>query len=54
MVDYAHRNPRSAKQLMRLCGYEVDGSDDDYYVMGQDVIPFLALEPSRRSPDGMA
>jgi deazaflavin-dependent oxidoreductase (nitroreductase family) len=54
MVDYAHRNPRAAKQLMRLCGYEVDGSDDDYYIMGQDVIPFIALEPTRIGLGGTA
>ena len=45
MVDYAQRNPRAAKQLMRLCGYEVDGSDEDYFVMGRDIIPFVALSP---------
>lgn len=45
MVDYAHRNPGAAKQLMRLCGYEVDGSDEDYNIMGHDIIPFVALSP---------
>ncbi len=45
MVNYAHRNPRAAKELMRLCGYEVDGSDADYFIMGQDVIPFIMLSP---------
>jgi deazaflavin-dependent oxidoreductase (nitroreductase family) len=45
MIDYAHRNPRAAKELMRLCGYKVDGSDEDYYFMGHDIIPFVALVP---------
>jgi len=45
MVDYAQRNPRAAKQLMRLCGYEVDGSDADYFAMGHDFLPFVALSP---------
>lgn len=45
MVDYAQRNPRAAKQLMRLCGYEVDGSDEDYFTMGHDIIPIVALRP---------
>ena len=45
MIDYAHRNPRAAKELMRLCGYKVDGSDEDYFIMGHDIIPFVALVP---------
>ena len=45
MVDYAQRNPRAAKQLMRLCGYEVDGSDEDYSIMGRDILPFVAFSP---------
>ena len=46
MVNYARRNPRAAKQLMRLCGYDVDGSQEDYFVMGHDIIPFVSLTPS--------
>lgn len=45
MVSYARRNPKAAKNLMRLCGYEVDGSEEDYFLMGQDIIPFIALVP---------
>jgi len=45
MVKYAHRYPKAAKELMRLCGYKVTGSDEDYYIMGRDIIPFIALEP---------
>ena len=45
MVDYAQRNPRAAKQLMRICGYAVDGSSADYFAMGHDVIPFVTLLP---------
>lgn len=45
LVDYAQRNPQAAKGLMRLCGYRVDGSERDYYLLGRDVIPFFALEP---------
>lgn len=45
MVEYAHRNPRAAKSLMHLCGYEVDGSDQDYFELGEDAIPFVALKP---------
>jgi deazaflavin-dependent oxidoreductase (nitroreductase family) len=45
MVNYAKRNPRAAKQLMRICGYEVDGSEEDYFIMGRDFIPFVSLAP---------
>ena len=46
MVDYAHRYPTAAKVLSkRLLGYEVDGSDEDYYALGHDAVPFVALQP---------
>jgi len=45
MVDYSHRNPRAAKELMRICGWKVDGSDEDYFIMGRDQVPFIALRP---------
>ena len=45
LVDYAHRNPTAAKTLMRLCGYKVDGSDEDFFIMGRDIVPFIALQP---------
>lgn len=45
LVDYAHRNPTAAKTLMKICGYKVDGSDEDYFIMGRDIVPFIALKP---------
>jgi deazaflavin-dependent oxidoreductase (nitroreductase family) len=45
MVDYARRNPRAAKQLMRFCGYAVDGTEQEYFIMGHDHIPFVKLSP---------
>jgi deazaflavin-dependent oxidoreductase (nitroreductase family) len=45
MVKYAHRHPKAAKELMRLCGYKVTGSEEDYFIVGRDIIPFIALEP---------
>lgn len=45
MADYARRHPRAAKQLMRLCGFEVDGSPQEFYVVGHDHIPFVSLQP---------
>jgi deazaflavin-dependent oxidoreductase (nitroreductase family) len=45
MVAYAHNHPKAAKNLMKFCGYLVDGSDEDYFVMGSEHIPFVAFEP---------
>jgi deazaflavin-dependent oxidoreductase (nitroreductase family) len=45
MVYYGNRNPLAAKQLTRLCGYEVDGGDEDYFIMGHDFIPIVAIQP---------
>ena len=45
LVDYAHRNPNAAKSLMRVCGYRVDGSDEDYFILGRDHIPLVELKP---------
>lgn len=46
MVEYARRYPTAARTLMkRLLGYELDGTEDDYRALGQDVVPFIALKP---------
>ncbi|MFN2117894.1 MAG: nitroreductase family deazaflavin-dependent oxidoreductase [Candidatus Promineifilaceae bacterium] len=45
MVDYARRHPHAAKELMRICGYEVDGSTEDYFTMGHDFISIVSLSP---------
>lgn len=42
MVDYAHRHPSAARELPKLMGYRVDGTDDDYRTLGRE-IPFVAL-----------
>ena len=34
MVQYAQRHPKAAKNLMSICGYKVDGSDEDYFHHG--------------------
>ena len=44
IVDYATRHPKAAKTLMSICGYKVDGSDEDYFIMGRDIVPFVLLE----------
>lgn len=43
MVDYAHRNPRAAKTLMGFIGFRVDGSDEDYFILGRDHLLFVEL-----------
>lgn len=43
MAAYAKRNPKAARYLMRLIGYQVDGSEEDYRAMGRDVIPIVAF-----------
>jgi deazaflavin-dependent oxidoreductase (nitroreductase family) len=45
MVSYARRHPKAAKNLMGICGLEVDGSDRDYFIVGRDFVPFVAFVP---------
>lgn len=45
MVVYAQRHPKAAKNLMSVCGLQVDGSDADYFIVGQDFVPFVAFQP---------
>ena len=45
MVNYAKRHPTAAKNLMSVCGYRVDGSAEDYFVMGRDHVPLVLLRP---------
>ncbi|MCP5097105.1 MAG: nitroreductase family deazaflavin-dependent oxidoreductase [Chloroflexi bacterium] len=47
MVQYAKRNPIAAKNLARLIGFTVDGSEDDFRAIGRDVVPFIALQPKQ-------
>jgi len=45
MVDYAHEHTKAAKNLMQFIGFSVDGSDEDYFSLGRDHIPFIAFKP---------
>jgi deazaflavin-dependent oxidoreductase (nitroreductase family) len=47
MVNYAHQHAKAAKNLMNLIGYKVDGSDEDYFALGAEHIPFVAFEPRK-------
>jgi deazaflavin-dependent oxidoreductase (nitroreductase family) len=53
MVRYARRNPAAARQLTKLCGFRVDGSTEDYAIVGREHIPFVRFRPrpaTRSSP----
>ena len=43
MVKYARRYPKAARLICRKVGLQVDGSEDDYRVFGQEAIPFVEL-----------
>jgi deazaflavin-dependent oxidoreductase (nitroreductase family) len=43
MAAYALRHPRAARGLMRFCGLETEGTASDYYLIGRDHIPFVAV-----------
>lgn len=43
MVDYARRNPRTARALVQFVGLEVDGREETYRRIGEEAIPFVAL-----------
>jgi hypothetical protein len=45
MVQYAQRHPNAAQNLVSICGYKVDGSDEDYFILGRDIIAFIAVKP---------
>jgi len=44
MVNYARRYPKAARLICRQVGYQIDGSEDDYRVIGQEAIPFVELQ----------
>ncbi|MGO4750476.1 nitroreductase family deazaflavin-dependent oxidoreductase [Streptomyces sp. 2MCAF27] len=48
MAAYALRHPRLARRLMRVCGLEADGSDQDYDLIGRDHIPFVRVTPAEQ------
>ena len=45
MVHYSRRHPQAAKNLMRICGLLVDGSEEDFFIVGRDYVPFVVLLP---------
>jgi deazaflavin-dependent oxidoreductase (nitroreductase family) len=45
MVSYARRYPTAARALVRLIGYQVDGTEQAYRELGQEKIPFVRFGP---------
>lgn len=41
MVAYAHRHPAAARNLARILGFPVDGTDTDYRRVAEQYIPFV-------------
>ena len=44
MVDYARRHPSAIKNLARILGYNLDGSEAGYRALSR-VVPIIALRP---------
>ncbi len=45
MVNYARRHPTAARNLMRLFGYQIDGTEAEYRRIGELLIPFVEFSP---------
>jgi deazaflavin-dependent oxidoreductase (nitroreductase family) len=43
MAKYARRYPTAARVICRQVGYRVDGSAEDYRIVGREAIPFVVL-----------
>lgn len=46
ILDYARRHPTAIKNLARMVGCEVDGSEASYRALGEEgIIPMMRFEP---------
>jgi hypothetical protein len=43
MVTYARRHPKAAKNLTKVLGYDLDGSEEAYRQVAEEHIPFVRL-----------
>jgi len=46
MVQYARKNPKAARNLTKLLGHELSGTEEEYRTIAQEYIPFVALHVS--------
>jgi hypothetical protein len=44
MVQYARKNPRAARNLTKLLGHELSGTEEEYRAVARENIPFVALQ----------
>ena len=49
MVQYAKKNPKAARNLTRLLGHELSGTEEEYRAVAEQYIPFVALRASSAS-----
>ena len=45
MLSYAKAHPPEARVLAKFMGYEVDGSNEDWYALGEDLL-MVSLDPT--------
>lgn len=46
MVQYARKNPKAARNLTKLLGHELSGTEEEYRMIAQAHIPFVKLRVS--------
>ncbi len=51
LVGYGSRNPRAASAVARVCGWQIDGSEEDLRAFAQE-IRVIAFEPLATEPRG--
>lgn len=44
LVNYAHRHPKAINEIVRVMGYRLDGTQEDYASLGR-ILPIIALNP---------
>ena len=51
LVRYSHQHPTAFRELARIMGYRVDGTDADTLQLGRS-LPMFALKPDKREENG--
>jgi deazaflavin-dependent oxidoreductase (nitroreductase family) len=49
MVQYARAHPKAARQLVKVLGLTTDGSEASYRTISAENIPFVILNPRRKT-----
>jgi deazaflavin-dependent oxidoreductase (nitroreductase family) len=45
ILDYAHRHPKAIKNLIKIMGYPLGDTDEDYLTFAQ-IVPVVGIRPS--------